>query len=349
MLRRFSLAELASTSAAELSWAFRARLAFQRDSLSQSLPTHLSGAANRLVKGLNAAEAASCNSRALAEAESAAEAVVDDLRGRHAMEPSTQQFLAASFSSLISQRALVQAAQAATTIAHSTEDTSITPRLLLPKDELHELLCDSVEDARAFCREKYGDSPETRVLRVREAGGGDEATRGQDDDELVFLAPFVAFPVHELLKNAYGAHCRMVGADRLDRCPPVEVRHGTRDGIAFISVSDWGGGLGHGGGGGDGGPISGRGTSPTDFLHTSNPEREANYTYSRNFGAPFEGLGMGLPLARLHARYHGGQLHVAETRGTGSYRGPGVHAAFTVDLRSRRAEPDEVALPVGSG
>ena len=54
-----------------------------------------------------------------------------------------------------------------------------------------------------------------------------------------------------------------------------------------------------------------------------------------------------LPLARLHARYHGGQLHVAETRGTGSYRGPGVHAAFTLDLRSRRAEPEEVALPVG--
>ena len=56
---------------------------------------------------------------------------------------------------------------------------------------------------------------------------------------------------------------------------------------------------------------------------------------------------MGLPLARLHARYHGGELHVQETRGTGTYRGPGVHAAFTLDLRAHRAEPEGLPLPIG--
>ena len=31
------------------------------------------------------------------------------------------------------------------------------------------------------------------------------------------MPAFVAFGAHELLKNAFGAHVRAVGADRLDR------------------------------------------------------------------------------------------------------------------------------------
>jgi hypothetical protein len=289
MPRRFSLAELAATPAAELSAAFRARLAHQHGALARHrshLPAHLSGAAGRLLKGLSAAEAASSDAISLSELESGAAAAVDDLRG-HATHASTQQFLASSFSSLIGQRALVQAA--ARSSSPGPEDHHAAPEpLLLPKSELHTVLCDAVEDARAFCREKYGDSPETRVLRVREAGtvakGGRETGDGaqqqeqeeEEEEELVFFAPLVIFPVHELLKNAYGSHCRLVGADRLDRCPPVELRHGTRDGIAFISVSDWGGGLGQ-----SGDPANIATTSvanegsPTDFLHTSNPERES--------------------------------------------------------------------------
>ena len=53
------------------------------------------------------------------------------------------------------------------------------------------------------------------------------------------------------------------------------------------------------------------------FLQTSNPPREATYTYSRNFGAPFEGLGVGLPLALLHARQLGGGLAVGGMPGRG--------------------------------
>lgn len=61
---------------------------------------------------------------------------------------------------------------------------------------------------------------------------------------------------------------------------------------------------------------------------------EPTYTYSRQFGSTFEGLGMGLPLAALHARYLGGDLHVAPVA-------RGVHASFTFDVTGHRREPGE--------
>ena len=76
------------------------------------------------------------------------------------------------------------------------------------------------------------------------------------------------------------------------------------------------------------------------WLQTTNPPREANYTYSRNFGAPFEGLGMGLPLAALHARYLHGELHLSRLPSTALRPSSGVHASFTFDVTGDRAEPE---------
>ena len=77
-------------------------------------------------------------------------------------------------------------------------------------------------------------------------------------------------------------------ADRLDRLRPIAVRHGVRDGMAFVGVTDYGGGW------------ASASADAATFLHTTNPPREPTYTYSRAFGSTFEGLGMGLPLAALH-------------------------------------------------
>lgn len=327
-MRLFTLRELGSASADTLSSAFRARLAHQRSVLAASrdrLPSHLHAAHGRIQRGLDAAEADDSDVSALAEIESGAASAVDELRGSTFAAPATQVFLRSIFSSLVGQRALVQSAS-----ANSSDDAAGS--LLLPGVELHALLENAVEDARAFCREKHGDSPETRVLRVVASGGGSTAAAGDEDS--ILLAPCVTFPVHELLKNAMGAHCRLVGADRLDKLPPVEVRHGIRDGQAFVSVTDYGGGL------------AAESGDAMSFLATTNPEREANYTYSRNFGAPFEGLGMGLPLAGLHARYHGGALTVRSvTGGSTSVRHPGVHAGFTLRCCGEQPEPEEV-LPL---
>lgn len=374
-MRRFCFRELVSLPAEELSAAFRARLTGQRSQLAAAattLPLDLQAAASRLEKGLVAAEKAARDEDALAEAEIGAQAAVDDLKTdlRAQAGPDAQMFLNFAFSSLLSQRGILQAAQAA-------KDAESLHHLLMPVDEddkggLNDILCNAVEDAQAFCREKYGDSPETLILRVREART-ESAAAGHKPGASAprIFVPFIVFPLHEMLKNAYGAHCRLVGADRLDRCPPVEVRYGQKGNMAFVSVVDFGGV---------------RATSsvrafqelvrsfarpssqcailtpcvsswrlcaqgfreesslrPLEFLHTSNPEREANYTYSRNFGAPFEGLGMGLPLAKLHARYHGGDLHVQQTAGSGG-RLSGVHVGFTFDLCTERVEPEPCGL-----
>lgn len=185
----------------------------------------------------------------------------------------------------------------------------------MPTAELSSLLQHVIDDSRAFCREKFGDSPEIRVAEIRVAG---EASSLADS---VMLAPFVAFPLHEILKNAMGAHVRRVGADKLDQLAPIEVRHGVRAGVAFVGVSDCGGGL----------------TEPSHalrFMQTTNKEREATYTYSRAFGSAFEGLGVGLPLAALHARYLNGRLFLNAVPN-------GVHAAFTFDVTGNSREPED--------
>ena len=84
-----------------------------------------------------------------------------------------------------------------------------------------------------------------------------------------------------------------------------------------------------------GGGVRGAEHQLGSFLHTTNPEREATYTYSRNFGAPFEGLGMGLPLAHAHAVYLGGGLQVA------SMPGIGVYAACVFDVTGLRGDPPD--------
>jgi hypothetical protein len=157
----------------------------------------------------------------------------------------------------------------------------------------------------------------------------------------LLLAPLAAFALHEVLKNAMGAHVRRVGGDagRLDELPPVRVSVGARGATGFVKVEDHGGGW----------PVGTDGARALRYLHSTNPPREANYTYSRNFGTPFEGLGVGLPLAHLHASLLGGGLTLA------AMPGRGVTALLCFDLsgeapsylteESEDAEVAAAALP----
>jgi len=304
---RFSLRELAAASAPTLSTELRARLASQHAALAAAVvPDALQPARARLERSWLAASAAAEDTAALMEIEEGSQAAVEALRKLPEATrsgPPSQRLLRSSFSSLIGNRALVQALAAGAP--------------LMPTAELSSLLQHVIDDSRAFCREKFGDSPEIRVAEIRVAGGEDSSTPADS----VMLAPFVAFPVHEILKNAMGAHVRRVGADKLDQLAPIEVRHGVRAGVAFVGVSDYGGGL----------------TEPSHalrFLQTTNKEREATYTYSRAFGSAFEGLGVGLPLAALHARYLNGKLFLNAVPN-------GVHAAFTFDVTGNSREPED--------
>ena len=95
----------------------------------------------------------------------------------------------------------------------------------------HLLEC-AVDDSRAFCREKFGDSPE---VELKQLGPGPAVLP-------LSLPAYIAFPVHELLKNAMGSHVRLVGADQLDMLPPIEVAFAVHAGWASIEITDTGGG-----------------------------------------------------------------------------------------------------------
>eukprot|EP00316_Scyphosphaera_apsteinii_P024445 CAMPEP_0119308022 /NCGR_PEP_ID=MMETSP1333-20130426/8356_1 /TAXON_ID=418940 /ORGANISM="Scyphosphaera apsteinii, Strain RCC1455" /LENGTH=315 /DNA_ID=CAMNT_0007311703 /DNA_START=25 /DNA_END=972 /DNA_ORIENTATION=- len=177
---------------------------------------------------------------------------------------------------------------------------------------LEELCKDTIEDTRAFCREKHGDAPEVELMC------GTLQSTGQ-----VLLPSHVQFSLLELLKNSLGAHVHRVGVERLDELPPIQIVHGECEGWGFIKMSDSGGGL-----------VSDM--SAGYFLHSSRAEREATYTYSRAFGSPFEGLGMGLPLAQLHLQYLGGDVTL------GSLPGQGVTAYLSFDMSGLRTDPSEV-------
>ena len=325
---RFNLRQLAAATRADIGAEFSKRLQTQivmLQSACVAAPPALAPALERVNRGWQAAaQGGTSEADAVAIAEEGARAAVDSVRvlpGR--LEEPAQRVLRSTFSALVGHRALVQAAE----MARADEV------LLQPGSELPGLLDDVVEDSRAFCREKFGDSPDVTVMRVTATGAADSASAATSDT--VLLAPFLVFSLTELLKNAMGAHVRAVGADKLDRLRPIELRHGMRNGVAFIGVTDFGGGLA--GGAADA-------TRASQFLHSTNPEREATYTYSRNFGAgPFEGLGMGLPLAALHARYLGGALHVHSVAATSRDRPAGVHAGFTFSVTGHRPEPDDDA------
>eukprot|EP01027_Heterolobosea_sp_BB2_P011194 GEZU01016316.1.p1 GENE.GEZU01016316.1~~GEZU01016316.1.p1 ORF type:complete len:145 (+),score=22.04 GEZU01016316.1:200-634(+) len=54
------------------------------------------------------------------------------------------------------------------------------------------------------------------------------------------------------------------------------------------------------------------------YFFTTVPQSEPTYTYSGLFGSPMSGLGCGLPMARLYARYMGGDIRVESLVGHGT-------------------------------
>jgi len=95
------------------------------------------------------------------------------------------------------------------------------------------------------------------------------------------------------------------GSNEVDLAEPVEVRIGADATHAGVSITDLGGGL-------RGSAYSNEGQpSPLfEFFFTTSPPKQMDYTYSRNFGATFDGLGFGVPMVDLHATMMGGGLQI---------------------------------------
>lgn len=156
---------------------------------------------------------------------------------------------------------------------------------------------DAVEDARFLCTNNYGVCPPVQVI-VPPKHGSDV----QNAPTLPYVPSHLYHMTFELLKNSLRAVVEVHGknASGEDDLPPVRIVlvKGTQD--LTIKISDVGGGI----------PNSDVPKLFTYFYTTAAPPTKETLDSLNGGAAPMAGLGYGLPLSRLYARYFGGDLKV---------------------------------------
>jgi signal transduction histidine kinase len=156
---------------------------------------------------------------------------------------------------------------------------------------------ETVSIMRALSVEKFGVAPDIEVDLVGDAAGC----------RVIGFSDHVHFPVMEVLKNSVFAMVERWGSASVEDADPIILSVSSNDTHCGVRVSDLGGGL----------PSHVERSKLFAFYGTTVPPREATYTYSRQFGVPFNGLGVGAPVARLYARSMGGDLTVCSLPGAG--------------------------------
>lgn len=191
------------------------------------------------------------------------------------------------------------------------------------------LIQDTMEHARALCVEKYGVAPEMELWPDMDEATVDASETTNTsvsaiDDLLTFVPSHVHFILMELLKNSMESMIGRYTELEVDFAPPIRVSWGVDRArqFAVVALHDQGQGLS---------PLilphlfdfmpdrrkaaANRANRPPEGHDTKSPattasSNEPNYHYSRDFGTPFSGLGVGLPRARLLAEVTGGSLQL---------------------------------------
>jgi signal transduction histidine kinase len=176
-------------------------------------------------------------------------------------------------------------------------------RSLVAEEPPRHLIQDAIGAARAHCIEKYGGAP--------------NVVTAPDVDSLG-MPSFLHVPHHlhfilvELLKNSFSAtikhHHTALRSTEHEGLPPVEVRVSRNKTEVGIRVSDQGGGMSRD-------DIS---KATSWYWSTMERKEPTGFAYSGDFGTPFEGFGLGLPLARLYAKINGGDLQIQSMPGYGT-------------------------------
>lgn len=179
----------------------------------------------------------------------------------------------------------------------------------------------AAEDVLALCVEKYGVRPPLEVSRAAPA-------------RCLVDGGLATYALLEVLKNACTAVVERVGALDVDDAPPIRVAVSASRRYAGVRVDDAGGGFD---------PDAQRDAfrylcSGVDITAEEAARRlrggaaAPTYTYSRDFGVAMHGHGVGLPRARLAARYMGGSLQLSAL--------PGDGATATLTLQRAGTVPD---------
>ncbi|EPQ27090.1 uncharacterized protein PFL1_05374 [Pseudozyma flocculosa PF-1] len=156
---------------------------------------------------------------------------------------------------------------------------------------------EAIENARFVCEEHYGlfKGPPVQLVCP-------------DDLEFMYVPSHLNHMLFELLKNSLRAVVERYGVENEDNFPPIKVIvvEGKED--ITIKISDEGGGI----------PRSEMPLVWT-YMYTTAQSEDLDPEFSASdFKAPMAGFGYGLPLARLYARYFGGDLKLISMEGYGT-------------------------------
>jgi pyruvate dehydrogenase kinase 2/3/4 len=158
-----------------------------------------------------------------------------------------------------------------------------------------EVARDATVNAQNLCHLHYTAAPEVEV-------------RGNTDLSFTYISSHLHHMLFELLKNSMRAIVERFGPDSsIWPVIRIVIAEGNED--VTIKVSDEGGGI----------PRSGISRIWT-YLYTTAaaPVLDPGSPYYNDFQAPLAGLGYGLPISRLYARYFGGDLQVISMEGYGT-------------------------------
>jgi len=166
-----------------------------------------------------------------------------------------------------------------------------------PRTDLEEVVRHAYSNARFLCEQCYINAPKLELKTHN-------LTDPTDSVSVVHVPSHIYHMSFEVMKNAMQATVNN-NWDKLDELPPIKALICQSDNDITIKISDLGGGVD-------------RSTAEKMFkyLYTTSPK--ASLTKE---SVPLSGLGYGLPLARLYARYFQGDIKAAsyENHGTDIY------------------------------
>lgn len=156
---------------------------------------------------------------------------------------------------------------------------------------------EAIENARFVCEEHYGlfRAPPVQLVCPKNL-------------TFMYVPSHLNHMLFELLKNSLRAVVERYGTENEDHFPAIKVIvvEGKED--ITIKISDEGGGI----------PRSEVPLAWTYMYTTARSEDLDPDFQSSDFHAPMAGFGYGLPLARLYARYFGGDLKLISMEGYGT-------------------------------
>ena len=156
---------------------------------------------------------------------------------------------------------------------------------------------EAIENARFVCEEHYGlfRAPPVQLVCPQNL-------------MFMYMPSHLNHMIFELMKNSLRAVVERFGVEHEDHYPPIKVIvvEGKED--ITIKISDEGGGI----------PRSEVPLVWTYTYTTARPDDLDPDFQTSDFLAPMAGFGYGLPLARLYARYFGGDLKLISMEGYGT-------------------------------